>query len=78
MNYVGRILSDGFSGDFLKEALLLVPEEYPFRGPLSYHNGDHHYHCQVDGTFEWFSGREEIFFKNQKVYECLFHGGIMK
>lgn len=78
MNYVGRILSDGFSGDFLKEALLLVPEEYPFRGPLSYHNGDHHYHCQVEGTFEWFSGREEIFFKNQKVYECLFHGGIMK
>lgn len=34
MNYIGRIIADGFSGDFLKECLLLIPKEYPYRGPL--------------------------------------------
>ena len=33
MNYIGRVTGDNFSGDFLKEALLLVPEDKPFRGP---------------------------------------------
>ena len=27
MNYVGRVLGDNFSGDFVKEALLLVQDE---------------------------------------------------
>ena len=44
MNYIGRILADSFSGDFLKECLLLVPKEYPYRGPLVYENGDYKYH----------------------------------
>ena len=33
MNYVGRVTGENFSGDFLKEALLNVPEDKPFRGP---------------------------------------------
>lgn len=78
MNYCGRVLSEGFSGDFLKEALLLVPEEYPFRGPRVYHNGDFTYHCIVNGTVEWFQGYEEIFLQEEKVYECYFHGGAVK
>ena len=39
MNYIGRIIADGFSGDFLRECLLLAPKEYPYRGPLVYQNG---------------------------------------
>lgn len=78
MNYIGRILADGFSGDFLKECLLLVPKEYPFRGPLIYQNGQYSYHCVIDGEFEWFNGYEEIFVSGTKVYECRFHGGCVK
>lgn len=78
MNYVGRVLSEGFSGDFLKEALRLVPKKHPYRGPLIYQNGDYTYHCVLRGEFSWFHGYEEIFWNNQKVYECFFHGGCIK
>lgn len=78
MNYAGRILAEGFSGDFLKEALSLVPRENPYRGPLLYSNGDYTYHCMVTGSFGWFQGYEEIFCNSNKVYECMFHGGRIK
>ena len=78
MNYTGRILKECFSGDFLKEALLLVPENHPFRGPLIYQQGDYTYHCTLSGEFDWFQGYEEIFCKDEKVYECYFHGGTVK
>lgn len=77
MNYSGRIIADGFSGDFLKESLLLVSKEYPYRGPLVYQNGEYKYHCIVNGEFEWFNGYEEIFCNDVKVYECIFHGGCL-
>lgn len=78
MNYCGQNLGEGFSGHFLKEALLLVPEEYPYRGPFVYKNGDYSYHCIVNGEIEWYQGYEEIFLLNRKVYECHFHGGLIK
>jgi transcriptional regulator with XRE-family HTH domain len=78
MNYSGRVLGEGFSGEFLKEALLLVPKEYPFRGPMVYHNGDYSYHCNVNGDLEWFQGYEEIYLNNTKIYECYFHGGSIR
>lgn len=78
MNYKGRVLEEGFSGDFLKETLSLVNKEMPYRGPLVYENGDYKYHCIVQGDFKWFKGYEEIFYNNKKVYECMFHGGAIK
>ncbi len=78
MNYIGRVVAEGLSGDFLKEAMLLVPEDKPFRGPERYESGDYTYTCTVDGDTDWFSGREEIFFKGVLVYECLYHGGAVK
>ncbi len=77
MNYVGRVLAEGFSGDFLKESLLLVPPEYPYRGPLVHQSGADRYHCVVEGEFTWFSGFEEIFHRDVRVYECRFHGGTV-
>jgi transcriptional regulator with XRE-family HTH domain len=78
MNYVGRVLHESFSGDFLKEALLHVPEDIPYRGPLYYQKGDYSYHCNVSGEFSWFQGYEEIFCQGIKVYECYFHGGSIR
>lgn len=77
MNYCGRVLSDEFEGDFLKEALFNVPENMPFRGPLQFINGNFEYRCAVDGDFEWFNGVEEIFKDGKKVYDCIFHGGLI-
>lgn len=78
MNYCGRTLEESFSGDFLKEALLLRPIEKPFRGPEIFKNGNYTYHNSVDGEFTWFQGKEEIFYDNLKVYECIYHGGIVR
>ena len=78
MNYIGRITGENFSGDFLKEALLNVPFDKPFRGPEKYCNGEYEYNCSVKGDFEWFQGRETIYFKGKEIYECYFHGGLIK
>ena len=78
MNYAGRVLGENFSGDFLKEALYHVPEDMPYRGPAIYTKGDYHYHCKVDGEFVWFQGYEEIFYMDEKIYECYFHGGTIR
>ena len=77
MNYIGRVLDEGFSETFLKEALGLVPEEYPYRGPLEYENGEYKYICTISGEFIWFQGNEEIYKNHVKVYECIFHGGLI-
>ncbi|MBP5444656.1 MAG: hypothetical protein J6Y28_00655 [Acholeplasmatales bacterium] len=78
MNYIGRVKENNFSGDFLKEALLLVNKEYPYRGPLYYKNGDYEYIMEVKGDFNWFYGHEIIKYKNVEIYECNFHGGLVK
>ena len=78
MNYSGRVLGENFSGDFLKEALHHVPYEIPYRGPAIYQKGDYSYHCKVDGEFVWYYGYEEIFYLDKKIYECNFHGGVVK
>lgn len=78
MNYAGRVTGDNFSGDFLKEALLRVPEDKPFRGPEEYADGDYKYQCSIDGDYEWFQGKEIISFKGDIIYECYFHGGLIK
>jgi len=78
MNYVGRVLDESFSGDFLKEALARVTPDLPYRGPRLYINGDFAYHCRVEGEPDWFEGSEEIFCRGRKVYECRFHGGSIR
>jgi len=77
MNYSGRVLNELFSGDFLKEALSRVDSKHPFRGPCIYVHNEYVYHCFYNGNFDWFNGYEEIVVKNEKTYECIFHGGII-
>lgn len=78
MNYHGHVIGSNFSGDFLKEALLLVPTQMPFRGPELYQNGDYIYHCNITGDLSWFQGLEEIYCKTDKIYECHIHGGKIR
>ena len=78
MNYAGRVTGDNFSGDFLKEALLRVPEDKPFRGPSEYTDGDYTYKCDINGEYDWFQGYETISYKGILIYECYFHGGLIK
>ena len=78
MNYIGRVMGEEFSSDFLKEALYHVPEHKPFRGPENYSNGDYSYHCDIDGEFDWFQGKESICYKGTEVYECIFQGGLIE
>lgn len=78
MNYAGQVLGQQFSGDFLKEALRKADENMPYRGPEYYESGEYIYKCNVVGDFKWFQGYEEIYCNNEKVYECYFHGGLLR
>lgn len=78
MNYMGRVLNDRFSGDFLKEALRNADKSMPYRGPEIYQSGEYTYRCSVTGDFTWFQGYEEIYLNDKKVYECVFHGGLLR
>ncbi len=77
MNYCGRTLDERFSGDFLKEALRAATHELPYRGPEFYESGQYTYKTKVIGTIDWFQGYEEIFWRDIKVYECFYHGGVL-
>lgn len=72
------MIGENFSGDFLKEVLMQGTAELPFRGPKIFTKGDYHYHCKAEGEFVWFQGYEEIFYMDEKIYECCFHGGTIR
>ena len=78
MNYVGKVFDEPFSGDFLKDALKKCSIDRPYRGPALYEDDDYTYLCNFEGDFEWFEGRELIFYQNKQVYELKFHGGVIK
>jgi hypothetical protein len=81
MNYYGYMLvaemPEGFS-HFLKESLKLVPAEAPYRGPETYSEGEFEYRCAWKGVLEYFTGREEIWWKGEEIYALDFHGGEIK
>ncbi len=78
MNYMGRVLAKEFSGNFLKAALRAANYKMPYRGPEYFEDGEYIYKYSVNGDFTWFQGYEEIYWKDIKVYECYFHGGLTR
>ena len=60
------------------KALLHVPEEEPYRGPREYATGGYTYRCETEGGFEWFRGKETIDYRGEQIYECVYHGGIIR
>lgn len=75
MNYCGRVIGQGFDGDFLKNALMLVPRERPFRGPEEYNEGAMQYQNHSEGTIDWYQGFEVISLGGTRIYECFYHSG---
>lgn len=78
MNYIGRKLDDEFEYDFLKEALMNVRPERPFRGPSIYTSSDYTYESSEKGDFNWFQGHETIKYKGRMIYEGHYHGGSVQ
>ena len=78
MNYAGRVTGQPFSGDFLKEALSHATPEAPYRGPERYDRGGYAYICEITGDFAWFQGYERIAYEGRDIYECHFHGGLIR
>lgn len=74
-SYSGRVLSETFSASFLQDALSKVSKDAPFRGPRSYSQGEFLYICVTHGGEGFFSGKEEIFCGDDRVYEGNFYGG---
>ena len=81
MNYYGKILKADIPAgtvETLKEALMLVDESSPFRGPGHHMRGDFEYKCRCRGTVEFFHGVENILHKGKEVYKLFFHGGMLE
>lgn len=78
MNYYGRMLVEkippGF-GEFLKDTLMQVPPEMPFRGPEEFIGKDFSYSCSVEGGLDCFRGKEFITMQGKRIYQLYFHGG---
>ncbi len=79
MNYYGYLTSQQQPGDavyrFLQAAMSRVGPLRPYRGPEQYEEGDWRYQDHSQGTPEGFEGVEEIFYRGERVYRLLYHGG---
>jgi len=74
MSYQGKTVGDEHleqAFDFLKLALRNFDDKSPFRGPSYFQDGEFEYFFEMEGTYEYFTGREsikhngkEIFFQN--------------
>lgn len=78
MNYIGRVLDEKFSGNFLKEALKKADFNTTYRGPEYYQSGEYIYKSKVSGDFSRFRRFEEIYCNDTKIYEHYFYGGLLR
>ena len=82
MNYFGAILPSYSDPnqiyDFLKEAMLLISPEHPFRGPNKLESGKLIYKNDQQITPLGFYGIESIHISDQNVYQLNYHGGDME
>ncbi len=82
MNYFGAICPSypepNQIYDFLKEAMLLISPEYPFRGPSKLESGNLIYKNDQQITPLGFYGIESIRSNDEILYHLNYHGGDMK
>ena len=63
---------------FLRQALLAVPEDRPFRGPARFERNNFHYANDCDGDVRDFHGAEHVFLKDVLVYRLHYNGGLIR
>ncbi len=80
MVYYGWV-EKGFNiGDIygvLKNALKLMPLDYPFRGPEEYKEGDFVYSNSWKGEVDRYSGEEQISKNGQLAFKTFYFGGLV-
>lgn len=83
MNYYGRIIqpdkiSAAEAGRMIKESLSALYREERFLGGFEYLTDSGTYTDTSKGETDSFSGKEWITRDNVKVYELVYHGGLIK
>jgi Domain of unknown function (DUF5680) len=85
MSYAGGVSSDiGDPGSFLaiyaflRQALLAIPEDRPFRGPPQFEQGDLRYENISEGDISCFHGTERIYQAGLQVYGLRYSGGTIR
>ncbi|OGY41881.1 MAG: hypothetical protein A2Y82_05510 [Candidatus Buchananbacteria bacterium RBG_13_36_9] len=63
--------------DFLQHALLLIPEDNPFRGPKEYQANGLKYLNEFTGNIDNFSGEEKIYQDQELIYQAKYAGGLV-
>jgi hypothetical protein len=63
---------------FLKEAMLQISPQYPFRGPAKFEKSTFRYENQQYGSLDRFHGIESIYENGEKAYVLYYHGGKIK
>ncbi len=82
MNYFGRILkperiTSAEAGQMIKVSLTRMYAEGRFLGGFGHVEGDLTYVDTSDGDPTFFTGREWISRNGEKVYELVYHGGLV-
>lgn len=67
----------GQAFDFLKQALMKVTPELPYRGPRSFKVGEYKYKLKVNGDLADFNGKETITRGKELVFSQLIFGGVV-
>jgi len=83
MNYYGRILEPslitaGEAGQIIKQSLSRMYNEGRFLGGFEHSTRNGRYVDSSEGDVTSFVGREWIMRENVKVYELVYHGGLVK
>jgi hypothetical protein len=83
MNYYGRVLEPALisaaeAGQIIQESLSKMYQEGRFLGGFQHSTLDSTYTDANEGDVSSFKGREWITRKDVKVYELLYHGGLVK
>jgi len=83
MNYYGRILEPAMitaaeAGRIIQESLSKMYEEGRFLGGFEHDTGNGVYVDTSEGDVASFTGREWITRGGVKVYELIYHGGLVK
>ncbi|MFH1289375.1 MAG: DUF5680 domain-containing protein [Patescibacteria group bacterium] len=61
----------------LRNALKQMPEDYPYRGPEEYKEGEYTYSNSWSGEVDKFSGSEQILQGDKIIYKADYMGGLV-